>query len=219
MTIRKDGSYGTPVSRPTTLHVLQSDLEIAQHYISGDSATTCTVTQGSIAQSLGISSGRIPDPDPNQQMTLVDIDLLQIDFRTTTPLTANSSAKASSSTTSRIVVAGTIVIQHRTLLSTCLILSNSGLLRGRDVLPRAHPNDGFVDVLEVDPKNSIRQRAIAWRRSAIGSHLPHPSFRVSRSTNFQWSGSPSHMIADGVTYKGVVWLQCTVLADAIKLYF
>jgi hypothetical protein len=213
MTISKHGLYGTPVSRPSSLHVLQSDLGIAQHYVSGDTATPCTVTKGSIAQALGISSGRIQDPDPNQQMTLVDIDLLQIDYRTTTPSTANSSA------TSRIVVAGTIAIQHRTLLSTCLILSNSGLLRSRDVLPRAHPNDGFVDVLEVDPKISIRQRAIAWRRSAIGSHLPHPSFRVSRSIDFQWSGSPAHMIADGVTYKGVVWLQCTVLADAMKLYF
>ena len=213
MTISKHGSYGSQVSRPTTLHVLQSDLEIAQHYVSGDTATPCTVTKGSIAQALGISSGRIQNLDPNQQMTLVDIDLLQIDFRATTPSTANSS------TSSRIVVAGTIAIQNRTLLSTCLILSNSGLLRGRDVLPRAHPNDGFVDVLEVDPKISIRQRAIAWRRSAIGSHLPHPSFRVSRSIDFQWSGSPAHMIADGVTYKGVVWLQCTVLADAMKLYF
>ena len=219
MTISKHGLYGTPVSRPTTLHVLQSDLEIAQHYISGDTATPCTVTKGSIAQALGISSGRIQDPDPNQQMTLVDIDLLQIDYRTTTSLNANANANAKSSTTSRIVVAGSIAIQHRTLLSTCLILSNSGLLRSRDVLPRAHPNDGFVDVLEVDPKISIRQRAIAWRRSATGSHLPHPSFRVSRSIDFQWSGSPAHMIADGVTYKGVVWLQCTVLADAMKLYF
>ena len=217
MTISKHGLYGTPVSRPSSLHVLRSDLGIAQHYVSGDTATTCTVTQGSIAQSLGISSGRIQDPDPNQQMTLVNIDLLQIDYRTTTSLNANANAK--SSTTSRIVVAGTIAIQQRTLLSTCLILSNSGLLRSRDVLPRAHPNDGFVDVLEVDPKISIRQRAIAWRRSAIGSHLPHPSFRVSRSIDFQWSGSPAHMIADGVTYKGVVWLQCTVLADAMKLYF
>ena len=217
MTISKHGLYGTPVSRPSSLHVLRSDLGIAQHYVSGDTATTCTVTKGSIAQSLGISSGRIQDPEPNQQMTLVNIDLLQIDYRTTTSLNANANAK--SSTTSRIVVAGSIAIQHRTLLSTCLILSNSGLLRSRDVLPRAHPNDGFVDVLEVDPKISIRQRAIAWRRSATGSHLPHPSFRVSRSIDFQWSGSPAHMIADGVTYKGVVWLQCTVLADAMKLYF
>ena len=214
MTISKHGSYGTPVSRPPTLNVLQSDLEIAQHYVSGHTATPCTVTNGSIALSLGISSEmNFRDSVSNQQMTLVDIDLLQIDFRTRPPSTANSS------TSSRIGVAGTIAIQHRTPLSTCLILSNSGILRSRDVLPRAHPNDGFVDVLEVDPKISIRQRAIAWSRSATGSHLPHPNFRVSRSIDFQWSGSPARMIADGVTYKGVVWLQCTVLADAMKLYF
>ena len=214
MTISKHGSYGTPVSRPPTLNVLQSDLEIAQHYFSGHTATPCTVTNGSIALSLGISSEmNFRDSESNQQMTLVDIDLLQIDFRTRPPSTANSS------TSSRIVVAGTIAIQHRTPLSTCLILSNSGILRSRDVLPRAHPNDGFVDVLEVDPKISIRQRAIAWSRSATGSHLPHPNLRVSRSIDFQWSGSPARMIADGVTYKGVVWLRCTVLADAMKMYF
>lgn len=214
MTISKHGSYGTPVSRPPTLNVLQSDLEIAQHYVSGHTATPCTVTNGSIALSLGISSEmNFRDSESNQQMTLVDIDLLQIDFRTRPPSTANSS------TSSRIVVAGTIAIQHRTPLSTCLILSNSGILRSRDVLPRAHPNDGFVDVLEVDPKISIRQRAIAWSRSATGSHLPHPNLRVSRSIDFQWSGSPARMIADGVTYKGVVWLRCTVLADAMKMYF
>ena len=218
MTISKHGSYGTPVSRPPTLNVLQSDLEIAQHYVSGHTATPCTVTNGSIALSLGISSEiSIDDPlhDPlrDQQMTLVYIDLLQIDYRTT------ASSNTNSSTSSRVVVAGTLALQHRTQLSTCLILSNSGILRGRDVLPRAHPNDGFVDVLEVDPKITVRQRATAWRRSATGSHLPHPSIRVSRSIDFQWSGRPSYMIADGVTYKGVVWLQCTVLADAMSIYF
>lgn len=200
------------------LNVLRSDLEIAQHYVSGDTAAACTLTNGSIAQSLGIRSEiSIDDPlhDPlrDQQMTLVNIDLLQIDYRTT------ASSNANSSTSSRVVVAGTLALQHRTQLSTCLILSNSGILRGRDVLPRAHPNDGFVDVLEVDPKITVIQRATAWRRSATGSHLPHPSIRVSRSIDFQWSGRPAQMIADGVTYKGVVWLQCTVLADAMSIYF
>ena len=200
------------------LNVLRSDLEIAQHYVSGDIAAPCTLTNGSIAQSLGISSEiSIDDPLHDQQMTLVNIDLLQIDYRTTT--STNLSSNSCTSTSSRVVVAGTLVIQHRTRLSTCLILSNSGILHARDVLPRAHPNDGFVDVLEVDPKISTRQRAIAWHRSATGSHLPHPDIRVSRSIDFQWSGSPAQMIADGVTYKGVVWLQCTVLADAMSIYF
>ena len=214
MTIRKFGSYGTSVSRPPILNVLRSDLEIAQHYVYGEIAAPCTLTNGSIAQSLGISSEiSIDDPLHDQQMTLVKIDLLQIDYRTT------ASSNANSSTSSRVVVAGTLAIQHRTQLSTCLILSNSGILHGRDVLPRAHPNDGFVDVLEVDPKITLRQRATAWHRSATGSHLPHPSIRESRSTDFQWSGRPAQMIADGVAYRGVVWLQCKVLADAMSIYF
>ena len=218
MTIRKFGSYGSSVSRPPMLNVLRSDLEISQHYVSGDTAAPCTLTNGSIAQSLGISSETsnddpLHDPLHDQQMTLVNIDLLQIDYQTT------ASSNANSSTSSRIVIAGTLALQQRTQLSTCLILSNSGILHGRDVLPRAHPNDGFVDVLEVDPKITVRQRATAWRRSATGSHLPHPSIRVSRSIDFQWSGRPAQMIADGVTYKGVVWLQCTVLADAMSIYF
>jgi len=76
-----------------------------------------------------------------------------------------------------------------------------------------------MDVLEIDPKITLRQRALAWHRSATGSHIPHPQLRVSRSNHFQWSGRPSQMIADGFTYKGVVWFRCKVLADAMSIYF
>jgi len=214
MTIQKLAPYGTPASRPSNLVALQSDFEIAQHFISDDRATPCTVTLGSIAQSLGIiehSDSSAPNPD--KQMTRVDIDLLQIDCRTT------DSFNTSSNSGFRIVVAGTLAVQQRTPVSTSLLISNSGIWRGRDVLPRAHPNDGFVDVLEIDQELSLRQRALAWRRSATGSHLPHPYLRVSRSNDYQWSGRPSNIVADGVTYKGVVWFHCKVLADAMRVYF
>jgi hypothetical protein len=141
-------------------------------------------------------------------MTLVNIDLMQLEYRTDT-----------SENSIFLIVAGTLAMQRRTALSTSLILSNSGILRNRDVLPRAHPNDGFMDVLEIDPKITLRQRALAWHRSKTGSHLPHPQLLVSRSIDFQWSGRPSRMIADGVTYKGVVWFRCKVLADAMSIYF
>ena len=210
MTIQKNSAYGVPALRPSNLIVLDSDLAIANHFTAHQQIEPCTVSKGSIAQSLGISRRLTqPDSDSNQQMTLVQIDLLQIDHRTTTSIDA----------VTRLVVAGTLSIQPRTSLSTTLILSNSGILQKRDVLPRAHPNDGFVDVLEIDPKISTRQRIIAWHRSLTGSHLPHPSFRVGRSRDFEWSGRPSKMIADGVTYKGVVWLQCKVLPDAMSIYF
>ena len=209
MTIRKLGPYGTPASRPFNLVTKQSDLEIAQHFSSDNRSAPCTVTDGSIAQALGINrDSTVHASQLDQPMTLVDIDLMQIEYRTNT-----------SKMTTSLIVAGSLAMQHRTALSTSLILSNSGILRGRDVLPRAHPNDGFVDVLEINVEITMRQRALAWHRSKTGSHLPHPHFQVSRTNDFQWSGSPSRMIADGVTYKGVVWFHCKVLADAMNIYF
>ena len=214
MTIRRLEPYGTPTLRPSNLVTRQSDYELAQHFTSHERDTPCTVLQGGIAQSLGIISDLKRDltihaSHLDEQMTRVDIDLLQIDYRT-----VDSGEEGF-----RLVVAGTLSLQHRTPLSTFLILTNSGYWRERDLLPRAHPNDGFVDVLEVDPDITARQRALAWRRSKTGSHLPHPHLRVSRSTDFQWTGRSSNMIADGITYKGVVWLQCTILTDAMVIYF
>jgi hypothetical protein len=210
MTIRKLGPYGVSVPRPTKLIVLRSDSEIAQQFHSGRLSEPCTVTQGSIAQSLGIDGQHsYNDSSSALPKTLVQIDLLQIEYRT----------KLSKDTVERTYVAGTLSVQHHTQLSTFLLLSNSGILRGRDVLPRAHPNDGFVDVLEIDETINIRQRALAWHRSKTGSHLPHPQCKASRSVEFQWSGRSSKMIADGVTYKGVVWLKCKVLSDAMSIYF
>jgi hypothetical protein len=86
------------------------------------------------------------------------------------------------------------------------------------MLPRAHPNDGFVDVLAIDRNINIRQRALAWHRSKTGWHLPHPHLQVSRAVEHQWSGRPSNMIADGVLIRDVAWLKCTVLADALSIY-
>ena len=210
MTIRKLGPYGVPVPRPTKLIVLHSDSEIAQQFKSGTLSEPCTVTKGSIAQSLGID-GQHSYKDSNSvlPMTLVQIDLLQIEYRT----------KFSKASVFRTYVAGSLSLQHHTPFSTFLILSNSGVLRGRDVLPRAHPNDGFADVLEIDASINMRQRALAWHRSKTGSHLPHPQCKASRSVEYQWSGRSSNMIADGVTHKGVVWLNCKVLPDAMSIYF
>ena len=208
MTISRLSQYGTSVERPQHLGVLRSDREIAIDFLKGDQRAFNTVIQGSIAQALGITAN-VSESNARALVTHVLIDLLQVEFGTT-----DTQNKPTS-----IVVAGSIVLQHHTLLKTHLILSNSGIVRGRDVLPRAHPNDGYVDVLNIDEAITTRQRLFAWRRAKTGSHLPHPQLRASRSTEFEWSGQASRMVADDVTFAGVVWLRCKVLADATRLYF
>ncbi len=208
MTISRLSPYGTFVVRPQHLGVLRSDREIASEFLKNDQRTFNTVIQGSIAQALGITAND-SESDARELVTHVLIDLLQVEFGTTDTQDNPTS----------IVVAGSIVLQHHTLLKTHLIVSNSGIVRGRDVLPRAHPNDGYVDVLNIDEAITTRQRLSAWRRSSTGSHLPHPQLRASRSTEFEWSGRASRMVADDVTFTGVVWLRCKVLTDATSLYF
>ena len=208
MTISKLSAYGTSVVRPKQLVVLRSDREIASDFLKGGQRSTNTVISGSIAQALGITS-KDSSSSSAALVTHVLIDLLQIEFRTT----------KTKDQILRMVVAGSIMLQSHTLLNTHLIISNSGIVRGRDVLPRAHPNDGFVDVLEIDEAMTTRQRLSAWRRAKTGSHLPHPQLRASRSPEFEWSGRASRMVADDVTFAGVEWLRCKVLTDAISLYF
>ncbi len=208
MTIGRLSPYGTSVERPQHLGVLRSDREIANDFLKRDQRAFNTVIHGSIAKALGVTSN-VSESNARALVTHVLIDLLQVEFGTT---------DAQDQPTS-IVVAGSIVLQHRTLLKTHHIISNSGIVRGRDVLPRAHPNDGYVDVLEIDESITTRQRLSAWRRAETGSHMPHPQLRASRSTEFEWSGRASRMVADDVTFAGVVWLRCKVLTDATSLYF
>ena len=59
--------------------------------------------------------------------------------------------------------------------------------RGRwDVAPRAHPNDGRVDVVEVAAAMGLRARWQARRRLPTGTHVPHPAIRTGRATERAW---------------------------------
>ena len=49
-----------------------------------------------------------------------------------------------------------------------------------DVAPRAHPNDGALDVVEVDAAMGVRARWQARRRLPTGTHVPHPAIRTRR---------------------------------------
>ncbi|MFM8870851.1 MAG: hypothetical protein ACKOFD_04665, partial [Actinomycetota bacterium] len=59
--------------------------------------------------------------------------------------------------------------------------SLTGMLRGRNVTPRAHANDGVIDVLHVSDVMNMRQRLQAWSRASRGDHLPHRLLDVTRS--------------------------------------
>lgn len=55
-----------------------------------------------------------------------------------------------------------------------LMICNAQFVRGRDLAPRSHPNDGKIEVLMFEAHLSFRERWKILRRSKTGDHLPHP---------------------------------------------
>lgn len=66
-------------------------------------------------------------------------------------------------------------------------VSLTGIFRGRNVAPRAHANDGFIDVVHVGAQMGVRQRLQAWSRARRGDHLPHVDIDVVRTSEIRIS--------------------------------
>ncbi len=88
-----------------------------------------------------------------------------------------------------------------------------------DAAPRAHPNDGWLDVIEVGESMSLRARWQAWRRLRTGSHVPHPeiAMRRIRSESFTFA-SPMGVWIDGVDSGAVRSLHVEVEPDGAEVY-
>jgi hypothetical protein len=93
---------------------------------------------------------------------------------------------------------------------------NAEFLRDWDVAPRAHPNDGMLDVLDVLPSMRLRDRFAAWRRLPTGAHLPHPAVAHGRRPAAQFEfRSPTPVWLDGEMVARVRTLSVRVEADAL----
>jgi YegS C-terminal NAD kinase beta sandwich-like domain len=66
-----------------------------------------------------------------------------------------------------------------------LAAMNAEFLGDWDVAPRAHPNDGLLDMVVVAAGMSLSDRIKARRRLATGGHVPHPAIDQSRRPAFQ----------------------------------
>lgn len=66
-----------------------------------------------------------------------------------------------------------------------LLVSNCGFWRRLDAVPRAHPNDGRLHVLRIEPRVPLRQLWMARRRARSGSHVPHQRITTSSAVTFE----------------------------------
>ncbi|MEM9563006.1 MAG: hypothetical protein AAGA93_10330 [Actinomycetota bacterium] len=97
-----------------------------------------------------------------------------------------------------------------------LAVMNAAWLGPLRLGPRAHPNDGVVDVTEGTV--GLLQRPEANRRAASGAHLPHPQLRTRRGATWETSWSrPVAVWLDGVERGRFDAVRVEVHPDALAL--
>ena len=88
-----------------------------------------------------------------------------------------------------------------------------------DVAPRAHPNDGRVDVVHVSAAMSVRDRWRARSRAVQAAHVPHPDIEIrsSASTTLTFD-RPLRLTLDGRPWTTSASVELTVEPDALTVY-
>ena len=198
MTVRRAESWGEAVTDPVDAVEARSDFELADA-LTGDDPRPVLLRGGDLHRSLGA-------PAAAAATMRVPIDVMSV--------VADG--------TERIAVAHVIARREGRLgwwRGPVIAVMNVDHLGDWDVAPRAHPNDGWLDVIEVSASMSWRSRWQAWRRLRTGSHVPHPHItaRRVRTETFTF-GSPLRVWVDGVDSGTVRSLRVAVEPDRAEVY-
>ena len=96
------------------------------------------------------------------------------------PVASRSTSSASTPTGGSLTAVAHVVARGRTWWRGPIVaVLNADRIGAWDVAPRAHPNDGQLDVVEVDASMALRDRWQARRRLTTGTHLPHPAIHIA----------------------------------------
>jgi hypothetical protein len=194
MTIRKGEDWGEVVPAPDDLVDVVSDAELAAEIEGGD-GRPLRLRGGDLLTTVGGAS-------TGTALRRLPIDVLRVE------------SDAGSSTAVAHVVA-----RRSWWRGPVVAVMNVDRLGAWDVAPRAHPNDGRADVVEVDAAMGVRARWQASRRLPSGTHVPHPQLHVRRITDEVWTfARPLRLWVDGVERGTVRSLRVAVDPDAAVVH-
>lgn len=197
MTIKRGVDWGEEVEHPTEPVELTSDAAVAASIASGESRPLL-VRGGDLHRSLGSPVG------PATRRLAIDV----------IRVTADGAAA---------IAVAHVVVRRRGPLGwwrgPIIAVMNVDHVGPWDVAPRAHPNDGRLDIVEVSAVMSVRHRWQARRRLATGTHLPHPAItnRPTVEASFEFAEALSVWV-DGVNQGTVRALHVRVEPDAAVIH-
>jgi hypothetical protein len=178
VTIRPGQAWGETVDPPPGLVTVADDADLAAH-VGRQEAGPVLVAGGDLLRTLGG-----PSRDGRVRRYRLDLLWVVVDGGPAVPAVAHVIARAP----------GPMRWWPGPLWAAC----NVSHVGRWDVAPRAHPNDGRLDVVEVDAAMSWRARLQAARRLPSGRHVPHPAIRVGRAARATFApGRPVAVFVDG----------------------
>lgn len=164
MTIRPGETWGEAVPVPADLVDVASDAALAAHLDGGDYRPVRLVG-GDLLRTLG-------GPSTGAGLQRFPIDVLRVD-----------------ADGRRFAAVAHVVVRDRRWAGwrgPVVAVMNTDRRGSWDVAPRAHPNDGRADVVEVAASMGVRARWQARRRLPTGTHVPHPAIRTGRARERTW---------------------------------
>lgn len=197
MTIHKGQPWGQNFEVPLTTRDVDSDWQLAR----GTQADIHILSGGDVFASLGQPSAiRI-----GESRTLVHIDAMEC-------------AITNDTTTYSLLASSTIEIGRWLGLGRSrryLVVTNGGLLEGRHIAPRAHPNDGLLDLMNLNASISLRDRLNSRKRARTGVHIPHPAITISRGESFSFTREYTRekLVIDGHSISGWNSIEVKVHPD------
>ena len=209
MTIRPGDEWGRLVARPDGLVSVANDREVVEA-LHRRPASPVEVASGDLARTLGV--GASPDASGGRvarsMLNEMPIDLVEVSLDGGEPVVACAH-----------VVARTPWYRGHWLRGPILAVMNAEFIGQWDVAPRGHPNDGRVEVVEVEPAMPLRHRVAARRRLRSATHLPHPDISTRSVRTHEWSFPQAlDVIVDGRRVGRASSVSVRVVADAAVVY-
>jgi hypothetical protein len=204
MTIKPGETWGRQVARPDRLLTVDGDHALAQALADSERAVPVAARSGDLARTLGVTSH-----EPRAVMNVFPVDLLEVRLDGTGhPQFACA----------HVVVRSPWSRGHW-WRGPILAVMNAEFLGEWDVAPRGHPNDGRVEVFDVDATMSVRDRLAARRRLRLGTHVPHPHVRTRSVRAATWHFPRTlQVIVDGRPVGRASTITVTVVPDAAIVY-
>lgn len=205
MVIGKGEAWGEPCVPPPDLVTAADDAELgslAAEAFADGRRLVAEVRSGDLAATLGVragdGSGGTRAVEDRMAFT-IDLGFASLDDGEPRPFVAH-------------------LVAHRTLWAGSFVVVMNAAWLGRWYLgPRAHPNDGLLDITE--GSLSLRQRLLARSRVRTGSHLPHPELRATRKAT--WEGRfdrPTEVVLDGRSAGPARLVRAWIEPDCLTLF-